>query len=267
MTGAGARGMGPLRALLEWTPVQAHATAHKVTLIYACASPASAAFLADWDTWREAGVRTSGSPFKSCSTLSFISQNARSELHRTLTPISKVFHNVQSKSQLDRNQATVRLVGRKTSPCCLLPLMAFGQQRLLSSELTSGTDNLSSEFLYSHAMAVKLYPFLQIDVRPVYMSNSPDDTAISPEKDLKAMQVVARISLSILLLPSIFAYPVEKYLPGLSCFQKSMSSPPFEYCISCVPFQRIALYHLQIHKAERTEKILPCIIFWPRLDH
>lgn len=54
--GAGSRGMGSLRALLEWTPVQAHATAHKVTLIYASASPASAAFLKDWDSWREAGV-------------------------------------------------------------------------------------------------------------------------------------------------------------------------------------------------------------------
>ena len=62
LAGAGARGMGPLRALLEWTPVQAHATAHKVTLIYASASPASAAFLADWDTWREAGVRKTAHP-------------------------------------------------------------------------------------------------------------------------------------------------------------------------------------------------------------
>ena len=30
----GTRGMVPMRALLNWTPVQAHATAHKVTLLY-----------------------------------------------------------------------------------------------------------------------------------------------------------------------------------------------------------------------------------------
>ena len=57
--GTGPRGIAPLRAVLEWTPVQAHATAHQVTLLYACQSAASAAFIKDWDSWREAGVDSS----------------------------------------------------------------------------------------------------------------------------------------------------------------------------------------------------------------
>ena len=56
VTGMGARGMGPLRAALEWTPVQAHATANPVTLYYITQSQQSAAYLADWDQWRNAGV-------------------------------------------------------------------------------------------------------------------------------------------------------------------------------------------------------------------
>ena len=36
------------RAALEWTPVQAHATAHKVNLFYAASSATSAAYLKDW---------------------------------------------------------------------------------------------------------------------------------------------------------------------------------------------------------------------------
>ena len=52
----GARGMGPLRAALEWTPVQAHATANPVTLFCVAQGQQSAAYLADWDQWREAGV-------------------------------------------------------------------------------------------------------------------------------------------------------------------------------------------------------------------
>lgn len=59
MIGMGARGMGPLRAALEWTPVQAHATANPVTLFYITQCQQSAAYLADWDQWREAGVRCS----------------------------------------------------------------------------------------------------------------------------------------------------------------------------------------------------------------
>lgn len=42
--------------MLEWTPVQAHSTAHRVTLLYACEAATSAAFIKDWDSWREAGV-------------------------------------------------------------------------------------------------------------------------------------------------------------------------------------------------------------------
>lgn len=56
IAGAGSKGIAPLRSVLEWTPVQAHATAHRVTLLYACASATSAAFIKDWDSWREAGV-------------------------------------------------------------------------------------------------------------------------------------------------------------------------------------------------------------------
>ena len=56
MLGMGARGMGPLRAALEWTPIQAHATANAVSLFYVTESQQSAAYLADWDSWRQAGV-------------------------------------------------------------------------------------------------------------------------------------------------------------------------------------------------------------------
>ncbi len=61
LIGMGARGMGPLRAALEWTPVQAHATANPVTLFYVAQGQQSAAYLADWDQWREAGVSHAGS--------------------------------------------------------------------------------------------------------------------------------------------------------------------------------------------------------------
>ena len=56
LIGMGARGMGPLRAALEWTPIQAHATASPVSLFYVTQCQQSAAYLADWDQWREAGV-------------------------------------------------------------------------------------------------------------------------------------------------------------------------------------------------------------------
>ena len=56
MLGMGARGMGPLRAAMEWTPIQAHATANAVSLFYVTESQQSAAYLADWDRWRQAGV-------------------------------------------------------------------------------------------------------------------------------------------------------------------------------------------------------------------
>lgn len=36
--------------------MQAHATAHKTALLYVAESPAAAAYLVDWDGWREAGA-------------------------------------------------------------------------------------------------------------------------------------------------------------------------------------------------------------------
>jgi len=51
-----ARGMGPLRAAMEWLPVQAAATQQAVTIFPITTSMESAAFLPDWDTWRENGV-------------------------------------------------------------------------------------------------------------------------------------------------------------------------------------------------------------------
>ncbi|BDA47799.1 hypothetical protein COCOBI_11-0560 [Coccomyxa sp. Obi] len=57
LIGAGCRGIAPLRAAIEWTPVQAHSTAHRVTLFYFAPSALSAAYLKDWDSWREAGVQ------------------------------------------------------------------------------------------------------------------------------------------------------------------------------------------------------------------
>ena len=38
--------------------MQAHATANRVVLYYIAESQASAAYLVDWDAWREAGVST-----------------------------------------------------------------------------------------------------------------------------------------------------------------------------------------------------------------
>lgn len=48
LIGAGCRGIAPLRAAIEWTPVQAHSTAHRVTLFYFAPSAQSAAYLKDW---------------------------------------------------------------------------------------------------------------------------------------------------------------------------------------------------------------------------
>lgn len=53
----GTRGLVPARAVLNWAPVQAHATAHHVTCYYLSTSPQGAAFISEWDVWREAGVR------------------------------------------------------------------------------------------------------------------------------------------------------------------------------------------------------------------
>jgi len=52
----GVRGIAAARSALNWAPVQAHATANKVTCFYVTRSPATAAFLPEWDVWREAGI-------------------------------------------------------------------------------------------------------------------------------------------------------------------------------------------------------------------
>lgn len=54
---AGPRGIAPVRAALSWTPVLAHAGSCRVAVFYVAGSQASAAYLLEWDTWREAGVR------------------------------------------------------------------------------------------------------------------------------------------------------------------------------------------------------------------
>lgn len=52
----GCHGIAPVRAALSWTPVLAHATAHKVAVFYVAENRAAAAYLVEWDQWREAGV-------------------------------------------------------------------------------------------------------------------------------------------------------------------------------------------------------------------
>ena len=57
----GARGMGPMRAALEWPVVASHADKHPVTLFYLHAGAresngASSAFVQEWDEWRAGGV-------------------------------------------------------------------------------------------------------------------------------------------------------------------------------------------------------------------
>ena len=55
---AGVRGIAPVRAALAWTPVLAHAGSCHVAVFYVADSPPAAAYLSEWDTWREAGVRS-----------------------------------------------------------------------------------------------------------------------------------------------------------------------------------------------------------------
>jgi hypothetical protein len=59
LVASGLKGAALMRAALSWTPVQAHATAAGVCAYYVDSSPARAAFVAEWDAWREAGVRFS----------------------------------------------------------------------------------------------------------------------------------------------------------------------------------------------------------------
>jgi hypothetical protein len=53
----GTRGITPIRALLSWTPVLAHATMRKVSCLYLDKAPTKAAFMVEWDKWREAGIQ------------------------------------------------------------------------------------------------------------------------------------------------------------------------------------------------------------------
>lgn len=96
----GVRGIAAARAALKWTPVQAHATTQKVrgmcllapetlfalftrltskcdpwchpppqvTCLYVTRSPSTAAFLPEWDLWRDAGVSNDGrsAPCRCC---------------------------------------------------------------------------------------------------------------------------------------------------------------------------------------------------------
>ena len=53
----GAKGIGPLRSVLDWVPVQALAGQHNVSLFYHHGeSLESAAYLDLWDQWRRAGI-------------------------------------------------------------------------------------------------------------------------------------------------------------------------------------------------------------------
>jgi len=54
---ASGTGIGPMRSVVDWAPVQAYAgNGHVVTLIYHMETLQSAAFVDDFESWREAGV-------------------------------------------------------------------------------------------------------------------------------------------------------------------------------------------------------------------
>lgn len=53
---AGTRGIAPVRAALSWTPVLAHAGNSRVTVFYVADKQSEAAYVLEWDLWREAGV-------------------------------------------------------------------------------------------------------------------------------------------------------------------------------------------------------------------
>lgn len=57
MVAQGTRGLAAMRAVLNWTPVQAHATRHVVACFYICPAAAQAACVPAWDAWREVSVR------------------------------------------------------------------------------------------------------------------------------------------------------------------------------------------------------------------
>lgn len=51
------RGLASLRACVEWTPVQAHASTRAVSLFILADSPQAVAYVKDFDQWRASGVR------------------------------------------------------------------------------------------------------------------------------------------------------------------------------------------------------------------
>mmetsp|Transcript_15611 Transcript_15611/g.21582 ORF Transcript_15611/g.21582 Transcript_15611/m.21582 type:complete len:371 (-) Transcript_15611:159-1271(-) len=53
----GTSGVAPARAVLDWIPVQAHSTDCYVTLVYQVENNRAAAYVAEWDAWRSAGVK------------------------------------------------------------------------------------------------------------------------------------------------------------------------------------------------------------------
>jgi hypothetical protein len=52
----GCDGMAPVRSALDWTPVEAHAGVQPVVLLYLATNPGSAAYLVEFDGWRDAGI-------------------------------------------------------------------------------------------------------------------------------------------------------------------------------------------------------------------
>ncbi|KAG2429604.1 hypothetical protein HXX76_010837 [Chlamydomonas incerta] len=58
LIGMGTRGMAALRSALNWQPVLAHASSGRsVAALYVAHSAGRAAFVTEWDSWREAGMR------------------------------------------------------------------------------------------------------------------------------------------------------------------------------------------------------------------
>ncbi|CAM9166186.1 unnamed protein product [Laminaria digitata] len=54
---SGARGLGSIKPVLDWPPVQAHAGIKQVSVYLEDESPVSAAFLNDFLAWRSSGIR------------------------------------------------------------------------------------------------------------------------------------------------------------------------------------------------------------------
>ncbi|GIL87393.1 hypothetical protein Vretimale_1684 [Volvox reticuliferus] len=53
----GTKGVAAIRSALNWQPVLAYASSHSLTALYLTHSPGKAAFVPEWDSWREAGMR------------------------------------------------------------------------------------------------------------------------------------------------------------------------------------------------------------------